>query len=73
MLQTYIYIYVFIYIIYIIYIYIYIYSIAWRRKFVTQEKSIYNSLFGNARTATTIKDLIQVFQKILLMIIRYTQ
>ena len=71
MLQTYIYIYVFIYIIYIIYIYIY--SIAWRRKFVTQEKSIYNSLFGNARTATTIKDLIQVFQKILLMIIRYTQ
>ena len=70
MLQTYIYIYVFIYIIYIIYIYI---CIAWRRKFVTQEKSIYNSLFGNARTATTIKDLIQVFQKILLMIIRYTQ
>ena len=70
MLQTYIYIYVFIYIIYIIYIYIYI---AWRRNFVTQEKSIYNSLFGNARTATTIKDLIQVFQKILLMIIRYTQ
>ena len=43
------------------------------KKFVTQEKSIYNSLFGNARTATTIKDLIQVFQKILLMIIRYTQ